>query len=509
MMLDDQICYRALAARDGRFDGLFFVGARTTGIYCRPVCTARTPGRERCRFFSNAAAAEREGFRPCLRCRPELAPGHAPVDAVGRLAHKAATRIESGGLNDGGGLEDLAAELQISSRQLRRAIRQEYGVSPVELAQTNRLLFAKKLLTESALPMIDVALASGFSSVRRFNSLFRERYGLAPTHLRRRVESIGTRETLRLTLVYRPPFAWPEMLRFLAGRATAGVECVTGDSYLRTVEVGRCWGWLRAEPIVGRAALAVELSTSLVPVLAPVLARLRHLFDLAARPDVIESHLAEDKHLAACIRGTPGMRVPGAFDGFELALRAILGQRISVVAATTLAGRLARAYGEPIETPFPCLNLTSPTAGRLAHAEPARLTRLGIARPRARCIVDLARAVVDREIFLDPVANLESAVGRLQEISGIGDWTANYIAMRALRCSDAFPAGDLGLLRGYGTASAAVLRQAAEAWRPWRAYAAMHLWNCQRRHLAPRDEQCGQLECNTSESRKLLPEGLR
>lgn len=486
MTLNDRICYRALAARDARFDGLFFVGVKTTGIYCRPVCTARTPGRERCRFFSNAAAAEREGFRPCLRCRPELAPGHAPVDAVSRLAHQAAARIESGGLNDGGNLEDLATELGISSRQLRRAIRREYGVSPVELAQTKRLLFAKQLLTESALPMIDVALASGFSSVRRFNSLFRERYRLTPTHLRRRVDSQCCRGSLRLTLVYRPPFAWPEMLRFLAGRATAGVECVTNESYLRTVEVGRCRGWVRAQPIAGRAALAVELSTSLVPVLAPVLARIRHLFDLAARPDVIESHLAEDKRLAACIRRAPGLRVPGAFDGFELAVRAIVGQRISVAAATTLAGRLARAYGEPIETPFPCLGLTSPTASRLARAEPEKLARLGIAKPRARCIVDLARAVVDRAISLEPVANLESAVEQLKEIPGIGDWTANYIALRALRCSDAFPAGDLGLLRGYGTESAAVLRQAAEAWRPWRAYAAIHLWNRQWSHLAPR-----------------------
>jgi len=536
MLLDNETCYRALAARDVRFDGVFFVGVTTTGIYCRPVCTARTPGFARCRFFPNAALAEREGFRPCLRCRPELAPGHANVDAVGKLARRAAARIEAGALNDGGDLEELAHELRISSRQLRRAIRQEFGVSPVELAQTNRLLLAKRLLAETSLPMIDLALASGFASVRRFNALFREHYGLAPSQVRRSRREFEA-GCIRLTLAYRPPLAWRPLLEFLAARGTAGVECTTADSYARTVCAGKARGWLRVEPIAGRNALAVELSTSLVPVLSGVLPRLRSLFDLAARPDVIEGHLtsgaasflhspcgaAESNgfglwrspsppaplpggegrsdckggegrssragrnngtrsgddykaRLAESIRRAPGLRVPGAFDGFELAVRAILGQRVSVAAATTLAGRLAARFGEPVETPFPCLNRLSPMPERLAGVELSHMTRLGIAAPRARAIRELARAVVEGTICLEPGANAQDAMNALKEISGIGDWTANYIAMRALCWPDAFPHGDLGLLRGAGMTSAAELRRAAEAWRPWRAYAAMHLW---------------------------------
>src|SRR5579872_2317163 len=529
MTLDDQTRYRALLARDVRFDGLFFVGVTTTGIYCRPVCTARTPGRDRCRFFPNAALAEREGFRPCLRCRPELAPGAAPVDAVANMARRAASRIEAGALNGGGSLEQLAQELAISSRQLRRAIQREFGVSPVELAQTNRLLLAKRLLGESNLPMIDVALASGFSSVRRFNALFRHHYGFPPSRIRRsqgaglpqavnsngtlqttksatsvslraapqrtaesRCRSLGQciarspvcetecadrRDSLRLTLAYRPPYAWREMLRFLAGRATLGVERVGDGEYSRTVAIdGRC-GWLSVGPIEGRNALAVELSTSLVGSLPAILVRLRNLFDLSARPDVIESHLAADAALAPSIRGAPGLRVPGTFDGFELAVRAILGQRVSVAAATTLSGRLASVFGEAIVTPFVDLNRLAPAPARLAAAGIGAMTKLGIAAPRASCIRDLARAVAHGEISLEAGAEPETVIARLVTLRGIGDWTAHYIALRALRWPDAFPAGDLGLLRRAGAKSTAALRRAAEAWRPWRAYAAMHLWN--------------------------------
>src|SRR5579863_173343 len=326
MTLDDPTCYRALVARDARFDGLFFVGVTTTGIYCRPVCTARTPGRDRCRFFANTALAERHGFRPCLRCRPELAPGHAPIDAVANLARQAAARIEAGALNNGGGIEQLAADLRVSSRQLRRAVRQEFGVSLVELAQTNRLLMAKRLLVDSNLPLIDVAHASGFASVRRFNALFRQHYGLVPSQVRSSRRASAGGDHLKLTLTYRPPFAWSAMLRFLAGRATTGVESIVGNSYLRTVAVGNARGWIRVEPVPGKYALSVEMVTSLAPVLPKVLSRLRHLFDLSARPDVIDSHLAADPRLVEFVERTPGLRVPGAFCGFELAVRAILGQ---------------------------------------------------------------------------------------------------------------------------------------------------------------------------------------
>lgn len=477
MKLDPDVCYRALAARDRRFDGVFFTGVTTTGIYCRPVCPARTPGRDRCRFFPTAAAAEQAGFRPCLRCRPELAPGLAPVDAAGRVAHAAAARIEAGALDDDGDLETLAKEFGLSGRQLRRVLRRELGVAPVELAQTHRLLLAKRLLTDSRLPIIQVAFASGFASVRRFNALFRSRYGMAPGRLRRQANNRANGEQLRLTLAYRPPLAWVELLEFLAGRATAGVECVCGDSYLRTAALGKYQGWVRVRPVAGRAALAVELSVALAPALPALLGRLRDLFDLNARPDVIAAQLSDDPCLGPCVRGRPGLRVPGAFDGFELAVRAILGQQVSVRAATTLAGRFAAAFGAAVETPFPELNRLAPRPERVAAATPAELTALGITAARAASILALARAVRAGRLHLRPGADPEGAARQLQELPGIGPWTAQYIALRALRWPDAFPESDLGLLKAWGTRVPRQLRAAAEAWRPWRAYAAMYLWN--------------------------------
>jgi AraC family transcriptional regulator of adaptative response / DNA-3-methyladenine glycosylase II len=477
MRIDNETCYRALAARDRRFDGVFFVGVTTTGIYCRPICPARTPRNDRCRFFANPALAERSGFRPCLRCRPELAPGDAPVDSPGRTARLAAARIEAGALNDEGSVETLARELGLSSRQLRRAVQQEFGVSPVELAQTRRLLLAKQLLTETTLPLIEVALASGFASVRRFNALFRAHYGMPPSQLRRAAGMSGARGSLLLTLAYRPPLAWRAMLRFLAGRAMSGVESVLGDCYVRTVRHGEARGWVKVEPAPHGDTLAVEVSTSLAPVLSTLLPRLRSLFDLDARPDVIAGQLAADPVLSRAIDDLPGLRVPGSVDGFELAVRAILGQRISVAAATTLAGRLAAEFGDAIVTPFPELGRFSPTPERLAGAEAEGLVALGIAPTRARAIIELARAVAGRHVMLEPGPDPEQAIARLKELPGIGDWTAHYIAMRALRWPDAFPAADLGLLRASKASTPAELARRAESWRPWRSYAAMLLWN--------------------------------
>jgi AraC family transcriptional regulator of adaptative response / DNA-3-methyladenine glycosylase II len=477
MDLDADSCYRALAARDPRFDGVFFVGVTTTRIYCRPVCTARTPGRERCRFFPSAAAAEQAGFRPCLRCRPELAPGKAPVDATRLLALAVAARIEAGALDNGEGLEALAADCGVSSRHLRRAVHRELGVSPAQLAQTHRLLLAKQLLTETRLPVIQVAYSSGFASVRRFNALFRARYRLTPSQVRRGAKTAPGGGTVQLRLAYRPPLAWPEMLRFLAGRAFAGVECVVGDRYLRTAAIGKHRGWLCVGPVAGRDALAVEVSASLVPVLAPLLARLRSLFDLSARPDVILAHLRGDERIGPLIRRCPGLRVPGAFDGFELAVRAILGQQVTVRAATTVAGRLAGVFGAPIETPFAGLNRLSPSPERLAEASTVSWSRLGIPSRRADTIRTLARTVLAGELSLAPGPTPEEVIRRLCRLPGIGDWTAQYIAMRAGRWPDAFPHDDLGLKRGLGEPSARRLRQLAESWRPWRAYAAMHIWH--------------------------------
>jgi AraC family transcriptional regulator of adaptative response / DNA-3-methyladenine glycosylase II len=476
MTIDDDVCYRALCARDGRFDGVFFVGVKTTSIYCRPICTARTPGRRSCRFFASAALAEQAGFRPCLRCRPELAPGHAPVDCVRTVARAAAARIEGGALSAGGSLEDLAAELGLSSRQLRRAVRKEFGVTPVELAQTNRLLLAKRLISETRLPMIQVALAAGFQSVRRFNALFRRHYRLSPSALRRLASKPATADCVRLVLAYRPPFDWDALLRFLAARAIPGVECVTGSTYYRTAGIGEHRGWLCVLRVAQRDLLAIDIATALVPALPSILIRLRNLFDLDARPDVIAGHLALDAMLAPRIKRQPGLRVPGAFDVFELGMRAILGQQVSVRGASTLAGRFAKRFGEPIQTPLACLNRTTPTAESLSRARGPALAKLGLPGARAETLRNLATLVAGRQIALEPGADPAALVGDLMQLKGIGPWTAQYIAMRALRWPDAFPSGDLGLIKASRCKSAAELQRAAELWRPWRAYAAMHLW---------------------------------
>lgn len=473
---DDEARYRALAAHDSRFDGVFFVGVKTTGIYCRPVCTAKTPRRTSCRFFASAALAEQAGFRPCLRCRPELAPGLAPVDSTRTIARAAAARIEAGALNNGGNLEDLATRLGLSSRQLRRAMRAELGVSPVQLAQTTRLLLAKRLIAETQLPMIQVALAAGFDSVRRFNALFQSHYRLSPSSLRRATTPTVTADRLRLLLAYRPPLAWDALLKFLAARAIPGIECVSDNTYHRTVALGEHRGWLSVSPVTDRHLLAVDLATSLAPVLPTILARLRNLFDLDARPDIIAGHLTHDPLLSSQVKKYPGLRVPGAFDSFELALRAILGQQISVRGASTLAGRIANQFGEPITTPLPCLNRVTPTAGHIAAARPTAITSLGLTTTRADCLRHLAKAVASHEIDLEPGMEPEHTVAQLLKLLGIGPWTAEYIAMRALRWPDAFPAGDLGLLKATKLKSATALSTISERWRPWRSYAALHLW---------------------------------
>jgi AraC family transcriptional regulator of adaptative response / DNA-3-methyladenine glycosylase II len=476
MTIDDDVCYRALTARDTRFDGVFFTGVKTTGIYCRPVCTAKTPGRKSCRFFASAALAEQAGFRPCLRCRPELAPGNAPVDSARTIARAAAARIEAGALTGGSNLEDLAASLGLSSRQLRRSVRNELGVTPVELAQTNRLLLAKRLIADTQLPMTQVAFAAGFESVRRFNALFRSHYRLTPSTLRRSsIKGVGA-DCLRLALAYRPPYDWEAMLRFLAARAIPGVECVTGATYHRTVGMGEFRGWLSATPIADRNLLAVELSTAVAPALPRILARLRNLFDLDARPDIINGHLATDPMLAPSVKRNAGLRVPGAFDSFELGLRAILGQQVSVRGASTLAGRFAERFGEAIETPLACLNRVTPAAEAISAARGATLAGLGLPNARAETLRRLARAVARREIDLEPGVDPMAIVDRLLELPRIGPWTAQYIAMRALGWPDAFPAGDLGLLKASQLKSHRSLEKTAERWRPWRAYAAMHLW---------------------------------
>jgi AraC family transcriptional regulator, regulatory protein of adaptative response / DNA-3-methyladenine glycosylase II len=480
MLLDHNSCYEALVARDPRFDGVLYVGVTTTGVYCRPVCPARTPRRDRCRFFANAAAAENAGFRPCLRCRPELAPGAAVIDSASRIASSAARRIEAGALNEAG-IDELAAEFGVSSRQLRRVVKRELGVTPTELAQTQRLLLAKHLLTDSALPAVEIAFASGFSSVRQFNALFRERYGLSPTALRRSQSPRTPEQALTVRLGFRPPMAWPLLLKFLADRAIPGVESVEDNRYWRATQVGqgkgRSAGWINVERVEGANALRVEISLSLARYLPSLLARVKNLFDLDAHPRLIETRLGEDERLRETVSRNSGLRLPGAFDGFEMAMRAVLGQQISVAAARTIAGRITEAFAEPVETPNPKLNRASVSAATLSQAGVADLTRFGLTGKRAECLIALTRAVAEGEVKLEPGVDVDATIVRLKQLPGIGEWTAQYIAMRALRWPDAFLHSDLGVRKALGETSPKRILEIAESWRPWRSYALMHLWN--------------------------------
>ncbi|WP_341678957.1 AlkA N-terminal domain-containing protein [Niveibacterium sp. SC-1] len=470
MVPDDAACYAALIARDARFDGRLFVGVSSTGIYCRPICRVRTPKAENCRFFSSAAAAEDAGYRPCLRCRPELAPGLATSDPVSRLAWVATQRLEADGE---AGLATLAARLGVSERHLRRAFQAEFGVAPVAWLQTQRLLLAKRLLTDTRLPLTEVAFAAGFGSLRRFNALFKTRYGLAPSRLREGALPPDAAAPC-FELAYRPPLDWPRMLAFLAGRCIAGVEEVSDLRYRRTVSVdtpqGAVCGWVEVALSPARATLVVQVAPELLRGLPAVLAGVRRLFDLGCDPVPILAVLGP---LAA---DAPGLRVPGCFNGFEMAVRAILGQQVTVKAAHTIAGRLVAALGTPMATPFEALTHRFPEATTLAAADEALLGSLGIVRQRGGAIIALARAVGEGRLDLAPSADVEASIASLRTISGIGPWTAQYIAMRALAWPDAWPSGDVALIKSLRAATAREADRMAAAWSPWRAYATLHCW---------------------------------
>ena len=476
-MIDEKIAYQALTSRDSRFDGVFFVGVTSTGIYCRPVCPVKAPLAKNCLFFASAEAAEKAAFRPCLRCRPELAPGNAPVDNGHRIASLLIRRIEEGVLEDINSLEKIASQFALSLRQLRRIVQKELGVSPVELKQTRRLLLAKQLLTETTLPITDIAFASGFTSLRRFNDVFNRRYRMPPSRLRKSFAadpvSIPS-ATSSLLLSYRPPFDWVSLLRFLSKRALKGVESVDNVSYTRTVRLGEHTGWIRVVQVAN--ALNVEFTHSLTPVLPALLSRLRNLFDLDAHPALIVAHLQQDPRLRESLLKNPGLRVPGAFDNFEMAVRAVLGQQITVKAATTLGGRFAAAFGTPVETPFAELTHLSPRPEQLLNVSVDDVASLGITGARARTLLALCHACTDDALLSNVVTQPDRAIARLTSLPGIGDWTAQYIAMRALRWPDAFPASDIIVRKNLGGVTTKEAEQLSQAWRPWRSYAVMHIW---------------------------------
>ena len=477
MDLDTDAAYLALSARDARFDGRLFVGVTSTGVYCRPVCRVRTPRRENCRFFTSRALAEAAAFRPCLKCRPEIAPGLSQMDSSRVLADTAARWIEHA-VHSGqpGALPAMAARLGVTDRHLRRIFQAAHGVAPSDYLGTQRLLLAKQLLTDTTLPVTQVALASGYASLRRFNAAFVEHYRLNPTQLRRAGSPPATAgDTPTLRLAYRPPYDTEAMLGFFARRELRGVEELTGGELRRTV------GWLhRGEPLAGwlacrfrpeRHELHVTTSPSLAPVLGAVLQRVRLAFDLDADPSLIDPVLA-----LLPLQPRPGLRLPGSFCGFETAVRVVLGQQVTVKAARTLVQRLVDRFGTPIDTPYAALTHVFPSAAVLAAADPEVIGKLGIVRQRVRALQALAGAVAAGRIELHQAAPLQATLDALRALPGIGEWTAQVIAMRALAWPDAWPASDIGLMNALGSRSPKEITALAEPWRPWRAYAVMRLW---------------------------------
>lgn len=479
MDLDHDACYRAISVRDPRFDGLLFTAVKTTGIYCRPICPARTPRSENVIFYPTAAAAQEAGFRPCLRCRPETAPDLGAWRGTSNTVSRALSLIEAGAL-DAAGVEALADRLGVGERQLRRLFHQHLGASPIAVAQTRRVLLAKQLIHETSLPMTEIALAAGFGSLRRFNETFLVLFRRPPSALRRLPGAdlpVGPHGEVTLLLRYKPPYDWPAMLGFLRARAIAGMETVEGEVYSRTIGLDGMHGLVSVEPTEGNALKAAicfpKLST-----LPNIIARLRRVFDLAADPDAISLQLTKDPSLASLVAARPGLRVPGAFDGFELAMRAVLGQQITVRAAIHAAGRLVAAFGAKLDQPASGLTHVFPSAEVLASAE---LSILGMPRSRVKSLSAIAAAVVADPHLFATGRDLEGVVGKLRALPGVGEWTAQYIAMRQLREPDAFPAADIGLKRAMAgpdgmRPSADDLLARAEQWRPWRAYAAQHLW---------------------------------
>jgi AraC family transcriptional regulator of adaptative response / DNA-3-methyladenine glycosylase II len=480
MDMDRIACYRAISTRDARFDGRLFVGVKTTGIYCRPICPARTPKFENVSFHASAAAAQEAGFRPCLRCRPEISPELAFWRGTSNTVSRALALIEAGGL-DQDDVEGLANRLGVGARQLRRLFRQHVGASPIAVAQTRRVLLAKQLIHDTRLSMAEVALASGFGSVRRFNETFHDLFGRSPATLRRiRDKARREADALSVRLAYRPPYEWEAMLAFLAARAIPGVELVTADSYRRTIAFGKHAGLVTVTQS-GQHRVDVTVRFPDMAVLPSIIARVRRVFDLAADPDQIGAHLSQDLALAPLVAARPGLRVPGAWDGFELAMRAICGQQITVTAATKLLGRLVAAHGTHLAASLregEGLSHVFPSPQAIAAADPASFAMPGT---RARALIALAQAIAADPMLFSRGASLEQAIAKLRALPGIGEWTAQYIAMRELREPDAFPAADIGLLRAMADSdgrrpSPEQLLARAEAWRPWRAYAALHLW---------------------------------
>ena len=484
-LLDDTAAYQVITARDARFDGRLFVGVTSTGIYCRPICRVRTPLRKNCRFFQTPAQAEAAAFRPCMKCRPEIAPGAAlpwtVMDASRTLARQAADALDAQAASgsDATSLADVASRLGVSDRHLRRIFQAEHGVTPLQYVQTRRLLLAKQLLTDTNLPVAQVALASGFNSLRRFNAAFVESYRMSPSRLRGEADDAAFDGDAAVTvkLAYRAPYDAAALLRFLAQRAIPDIEVVDGLRVRRSVRAGSVAptaGWVEAEFAANAPVVILRFAPELASASGRVVAAVRRWLDLDAMPQAIDAAMHE-------LPGAPGLRLPGSLDGFELAVRAVLGQQVTVAGARTLARRVVERFGEPMATPWSDVTRSFPAPAVLAAAPIERIAELGIIRTRASAIQAIAQAWPEIAALLAPRARAEPLIGRLCALPGIGPWTAHYIAMRALGWPDAFPPNDVAVLKAmkqlFGSATQREADARAQAWQPWRAYAVLRLWN--------------------------------
>ncbi len=484
MTFDPGAAYQVLIARDARFDGRLFVGVTSTGVYCRPICRVRTPLQRNCRFFETPAQAEAASFRPCLKCRPEIAPGAglpwSVMDASRTLARQAAQELNAQAASgEAASLAALAAKLGVSDRHLRRIFAAEQGVTPMQYLQTRRLLLAKQLLTDSALPVAQVALASGFRSLRRFNAAFAQQYRMSPSRLRGAAgdepdRADATPDAITLTLAYRAPFDQVALLRFVAQRAIPGIEEVDGTTIRRTLRAGSVAaqpGWVEARFDPSRDRVQLRFAPALAASSARMIAAARRWLDLDAAPAGIDAALVN-------LPGAPGIRLPGSLDAFELAVRAVLGQQVTVAAARTLARRVVERFGTPLATPWPSLARGFPSPQTLAAATLDSVASLGIVRTRSNALIAMAQAWPALEAAM---ASPDDFIAALCELPGIGPWTAHYVAMRALGWPDAFPPNDVAVLKAmrllFGTQNQRDADAQAQAWRPWRAYAVLRLWN--------------------------------
>lgn len=481
MTLDRQVCVQARLSRDARFDGKFFTGVLSTRIYCRTICPVPTVKEKNVRYFQTAAAAAEAGYRPCLRCRPESSPGTPAWSGTSNTVSRALRLIEESGMEDGG-MEDLAERLGVSSRHLRRLFIRHLGASPSAVAKTRRLHFAKKLIDETRLSMTDIAHASGFGCVRRFNAVVRETYKRTPTHIRRLAhqKNVPADDHYLFDLRFRPPYHWDGMLAFLAARATPGVEAVGAGVYRRTISVGGCHGSFEVSPEAGNDSVAVRVQIADPRFLYQIIDRIRGMFDLNADWAAIADSLGTDPALGSLIAVQPGLRVPGCWDGFELMVHAILGQQeMTLQEVAALMARIASSYGRRISDPGVLTHLF-PTPAALVNA---RLADLGVAERQADTIHALARAVAGGAISFERIVDPDAFLVCLSEIPGIDPGTLGFVAMRALRDPDAFPIGGVDrqghadLHRIVGLRTQRELESRAEAWRPWRSYACMYLWS--------------------------------